>query len=304
MPAPDDHEPVDTYVSYADEIDVKEGRVKRTDEDGEGDSTDGNAGDQGGTAQMQQAAHDPAAEEETKQNWLEKLKLIFIAPFSQIIPGTVSYTAESDLSKKAFFLRVGLYNRQIEPTDIADPDLIQKLEDRHQERRAKYGLGSSLSLEYLKPKPRGMAAGGPGLGASDSATGDTGGGSGTQVKASAGEPTEAAKEKSIFRKSTSEERILMAEGASLAEAKEKLDEYDTAEEIERKLEQESAFGVVTVSTSGMERMEAFNILAKQTTETIHAIALERTLHLERDKDAKDDRHSGVGGPHLPIPEQR
>ena len=303
MPAQED-EPIDTYVSYADEIDVKEGRRKRTDDDEDGDASGDKAGDQGGAAQMDVGSADPEAEEATKQSWLEKLKLIFIAPFSQIIPGTVSYTAESDLSKKAFFLRVGLYNRQIEPTDIADPDLIQKLEDRHQERRAKYGLGSSLSLEYLKPKPRGMAAGGPGLGASDSATGDTGGGSGTQIKASAGEPTEAAKEKSIFRKSTSEERILMAEGASLAEAKEKLDEYDTAEELERKIEQESAFGVVTVSTSGMERMEAFNILAKQTAETIQAIALERNLSLERDKDVKDDRHSGASGPHLPIPEQR
>lgn len=303
MPAQED-EPIDTYVSYADEIDVKEGRRKRSDDDGDDDASGGNAGDQGGTAQMAAGPADPEAEEATKQSWLEKLKLIFIAPFSQIIPGTVSYTAESDLSKKAFFLRVGLYNRQIEPTDIADPDLIQKLEDRHQERRAKYGLGSSLSLEYLKPKPRGMAASGPGLGADDSATGESGGGSGTQVKASAGEPTEATREKSIFRKSTSEERLLMAEGASLAEAKEKLEEYDTAEELERKIEQESAFGIVTVSTSGMERMEAFNILAKQTAETIQAIALERSLHLERDKEAKDDRHSGVSGPHIPIPEQR
>ncbi len=303
MPAQED-EHIDTYVSYADEIDVKEGRRKRSDDGGEDDSSGGNAGDQGGTAQMGAALADAEAEEATKQSWLEKLKLIFIAPFSQIIPGTVSYTAESDLSKKAFFLRVGLYNRQIEPTDIADPDLIQKLEDRHQERRAKYGLGSSLSLEYLKPKPRGLAAGAVGLGTSDSATGDTGGGSGTQVKASAGEQTAATKEKSIFRKSTSEERLLMAEGASLAEAKEKLEEYDTAEELERKIDQEAAFGVVTVSTSGMERMEAFNILAKQTAETIQAIALERSLHLERDKEAKDDRHSGVSGPHIPIPEQR
>ena len=301
MPAQDDHEPVDTYISYADEIDVKEGRAKRTEDDSEGDSAGGNAGDQGGTAQMQQAAHDPVAEEETKQNWLEKLKLIFIAPFSQIIPGTVSYTAESDLSKKAFFLRVGLYNRQIEPTDIADPDLIQKLEDRHQERRAKYGLGSSLSLEYLKPKPRGLAAGGPGLGTADSATGDTGGGSGTQVTASAGEPTEAAKEKSIFRKSTSEERILMAEGASLQEAKDKLDEYDTPEEFERKMEQESAFGAVHVSLDEMELHQAFNVLAAQTQAIVQTVALEQTLTLT--KTIKDERQTGAAGPSFPIPEQ-
>ncbi len=301
MPAQDDHEPVDTYISYADEIDVKEGRAKRTEDDSEGDSAGGNAGDQGGTAQMQQAAHDPVAEEETKQNWLEKLKLIFIAPFSQIIPGTVSYTAESDLSKKAFFLRVGLYNRQIEPTDIADPDLIQKLEDRHQERRAKYGLGSSLSLEYLKPKPRGLTAGGPGLGTADSATGDTGGGSGTQVTASAGEPTEAAKEKSIFRKSTSEERILMAEGASLQEAKDKLDEYDTPEEFERKMEQESAFGAVHVSLDEMELHQAFNVLAAQTQAVIQTVALEQTLTLT--KTIKDERQTGAAGPSFPIPEQ-
>lgn len=300
MPASDD-EPVDTYVSYADEIDVKEGRKKRADDDGEGDSAGGNAGDQGGTAQMQQAAVDPAAEEEIKQTWLEKLKLIFIAPFSQIIPGTVSYTAESDLSKKAFFLRVGLYNRQIEPTDIADPDLIQKLEDRHQERRAKYGLGSSLSLEYLKPKPRGLGLGAPGLGTADSATGDTGGGSGTQVAASAGEPSEAAKEKSIFRKSSIEERQLMAEGASLTEAKDKLDEYDTPEEFERRMEQEQAFGAVQVSGDEMELHQAFNVLAAQTQAIVQTVALDQALTLT--KTIKDDRQTGAAGPSFPIPEQ-
>lgn len=304
MPEPDDTLTQDTYVSYADEIDVKEGRKKKsgeTDSDKAGSGAAG-GGDEGGAAGVSPAT-DPAAEEAAKESWLEKLKLIFIAPFSHIIPGTVSYTAENDLSKKAFFLRVGLYNRQIEPTDIADPDLIQKLEDRHQERRYKYGLGSSLSLEYLRFRPKAPGAAAPGLAAGATTAGETGGGGGTKIAVSATSPTEAVREKSIFRKTTVEERELIAQGATLEEARAEIDEYTTPEEYELERREEQAFGVVPVIPAEMELHQAFNVLASRREEAIQSVALERQLRLVRTN--QDDRQSsGVAGPYMPIPEQR
>lgn len=296
---------MEEYVSYADEI---EGKVSKEQSDGEGDGDTDNSGNAGGdtdTSRIGMTVEEIEAEEAAKDSWLEKLKLIFIAPFSEIIPGTVSFTAESDLSKKAFFLRVGLYNRQIEPTDIADPDLIDKLEARHQERRQRFGLGSSVPLEYTAPKPKGPAAPGmaaPGLGATQTAeggeTGSGGGGEGTQVKASATNQSEAAKEKSIFRKSTAEERALMATGATLDEAKAELDEYTTSEEFQQERQQEAAFGAVVPNTENMALHQAFNVNAQQTKASMESIRLNTNLKLT-------ERDGGVeSAPSFPIPESR
>lgn len=303
---------MEEYVSYADEIDgAATSKKKSGDSDGDGDGD--NSGDQGGDtdrSRIGMTVEEIEAEEAAKDSWLEKLKLIFIAPFSEIIPGTVSYTAESDLSKKAFFLRVGLYNRQIEPTDIADPDLVAKLEERHQERRQRFGLGSSVPPEYLqnnlkpqldmKPGAPGMAA--PGLGATATAeggeTGSGGGGEGTQIKATATNQSEAAKEKTIFRKSTAEERALMATGATLDEAKAELDEYTTSEEFQQERQQDAAFGAVVPNTENMALHQAFNVNAQQTKASMEAIRLNTNLKLT-------ERDGGVeSAPSFPIPETR
>lgn len=302
---------MEEYVSYADEVDGRSDRKKK--KSGDGDSDGDNSGDQGGDtdrSRIGMTVEEIEAEDAAKDSWLEKLKLIFIAPFSEIIPGTVSYTAESDLSKKAFFLRVGLYNRQIEPTDIADPDLVHKLEERHQERRQRFGLGSSVPPEYLqnnlkpqldmKPGAPGMAA--PGLGATATAeggeTGSGGGGEGTQVKAAATNPTEAAKEKTIFRKSSIEERALMAQGATLDEARAEVDEYTTSEEFQQERQQEAAFGAVVPHTENMALHQAFNVNAQQTKATMEGVRLSHTLKLT-------DREGGVESvPSFPIPESR
>ncbi len=278
----------DEYVSYADELEQQETGKRKKRGDGDSGDTDnsGDEGSAGDAARRNMSAEEIIQEEEVKDSWLEKLKLIFIAPFSHIIPGTVSYTAESDLSKKAFFLRVGLYNRQIEPTDIADPNLVQRLEDRHQERRERFGLGLSVPLEYTKPKPKGPAApaaSAPGLGATATDGGtDEGGGSGTQVKASATNPTEAAKEKSIFRKTSIEERALMATGATLDEAKAEIDEYTTPEEFMQEMEQAEAFGHIIQPTEHMEFRQAFNYIAAQTGGTVVETLRKALTLTERD----------------------
>lgn len=93
----------------------------------------------------------------------------------------------------------------------------------------------------------------------------------------------------------------MAEGASLTEAKDKLDEYDTPEEFERRMEQEQAFGAVQVSGDEMELHQAFNVLAAQTQAIVQTVALDQALTLT--KTIKDDRQTGAAGPSFPIPEQ-
>jgi hypothetical protein len=284
----------DEYVSYADQLEEKEsGRRKKGDSDSGDTDNSGDEGSAGDAARRNMTAEEIIQEEEVKDSWLEKLKLIFIAPFSHIIPGTVSYTAESDLSKKAFFLRVGLYNRQIEPTDIADPDLVKRLEERHQERRQRFDLGLSVPLEYLRPKPKAPAAAAPtsaapGLGASAAEGGtDTAGGSdGTQVQASATNPSEAQKQKSIFRNTSIEERALMATGSTLAEAKAEIDEYTTPEEFLQEMEQAEAFGHIVQPTDNMEFQQAFNYVASQTGQSVTE-TLRKALSFT-DRDGKQD----------------
>lgn len=287
---------MDEYVSYADELDVKEGRKKRTDDSGDTDKSGDKGGDaQAGGAPKQLSEAEQAAlaeaEEDVKQGWLEKLKLIFIAPFSQIIPGTVSYTAENDLSKKAFFLRVGLFNRQIEPTDIADPDLIKKLEDRHQERRERFQLGPSP--KFVPPKPAAPGApGGLSLGGtsdqSDGSGGDTSGGGVGGMK-----PTEdagvsaAAVEARQVKNASIEERELMAEGASIDEAKAEIDEYITPEEFIQEISNQAAFTQIQVDGSELSLLQSFNVMAVQTKENVEAVQLNRKLRLS-DRDGKQD----------------
>lgn len=293
---------VEGYVSYADELEEQEGKKKKG-EGGKGEGDTDNGGDAGDAARRNMTVEEIIEEEEVKESWLEKLKLIFIAPFSHIIPGTVSYTAENDLSKKAFFLRVGLYNRQIEPTDIADPDLIKKLEDRHQERRSRFDLGLSVPLEYLryKPKPKGLASPhvvAPALGATgEDGGGESGGGSGTEVKASSG-VNQAKQERTIFRRTSIEERELMATtGLSLAEAKAEIDEYTTPEEFLQEMEQAEAFGHIIQPTEHMEFRQAFNYVAAQTGESV--VATLRKAIKFTDRDGKQE-----SVPSFPIPESR
>lgn len=289
---------MDEYVSYADEIDVKEGRKKPAETDkGDSDKGEAGSGDAQGTgggqkpltAEEQAAAAE--AEEEIKQSWLEKLKLIFIAPFSAIIPGTVAYTSENDLSKKAFFLRVGLYNRQIEPTDIADPNLMDKLEERHQERRERFQLGPAP--KYVPPKPGSPAApGGLSLGGtSDSADGSggdsSGGAAGGMKPVTEGGVSAEAVEKMQIKKASIEERDLMASGASIEQAKAEIDEYITPEEFIQEISHQTAFSGVNMASSEASLLQAFNVMAVQTHENVEAVMLNRSLRLS-ERDGKQD----------------
>lgn len=289
---------LEEYVSYADELDIREGRKKRkkSDKDGDGDTEKG-----GGDTQQTGGGQKPPtpeeiaaareAEEDAKQSWLEKLKLIFIAPFSSIIPGTVAYTAENDLSKKAFFLRIGLYNRQIEPTDLADPELIQKLEDRHQERREKYQLGPSLTFVPPKPAgpgaPGGLSLGGTGDSADGSGGSESGGGVGGMKPVTEEAVSAEAVEKLQIKKASIEERDLMAGGATIDQAKAEIDEYITPEEFIREITQEAAFSQSKIATTELTLFQAFNALAKQKLEHVQAVDLRRNLRLT-DRDGRQD----------------
>ncbi len=66
---------------------------------------------------------------------IEKLKMLVWAPFSTMVPGASSFESEQDLKRILFLGQIGLITNQIHPSDIADPDLIKKLEQRHQMRQ-------------------------------------------------------------------------------------------------------------------------------------------------------------------------
>ncbi len=67
---------------------------------------------------------------------IEKLKLLAWAPFSTLIPGASAFDSENDLKRKLFLNEIGIHTRDLEGIDIADPDLIKKLEARLHDRQA------------------------------------------------------------------------------------------------------------------------------------------------------------------------
>jgi hypothetical protein len=99
------------------------------DEDEDGGKKDGKGGT-GGRKINPDALRELIEEEYSDEAWLDKIKLIALGPFSSIIPGASAFDAESDLKKKILMSKVGILTKQIEPSDIADPDLIKKLEAR------------------------------------------------------------------------------------------------------------------------------------------------------------------------------
>lgn len=83
-------------------------------------------------------ADDPALSPE--ENTERKLRLLAISPMSVLVPGASSFASENDLSRRIFMADVGQFNREIAANDIADPDLIRKLDERQRERRTLLGL--------------------------------------------------------------------------------------------------------------------------------------------------------------------
>ena len=75
------------------------------------------------------------AELEMDDAWAEKMRLLALGPFSSIIPGASAFDAESDLKKKLLIGAVGVLTHQIQPSDVADPALIQNLQARLQMRQ-------------------------------------------------------------------------------------------------------------------------------------------------------------------------
>lgn len=109
----------------------------------EGDEEEGEGGKKsGGTGGKKPAvdAKEILLEEENLEEYdseklIEKLKMLVWAPFSTMVPGASSFESENDLKRKMFLGQVGLMTNQIHPADIADPDLISKLEQRNQMRQ-------------------------------------------------------------------------------------------------------------------------------------------------------------------------
>lgn len=74
-------------------------------------------------------------QEYNSESLIEKLKMLVWAPFSTMVPGASAFESEQDLKRKLFLGQLGLMTNQIDPEDIADPKLIERLEQRNQMRQ-------------------------------------------------------------------------------------------------------------------------------------------------------------------------
>ena len=83
-------------------------------------------------------ADDPSLTPE--ENSERKLRLLAVSPMSIMVPGASSFASENDLSRKIFLADIGKANGEISARDIADPDLIDKLDGRQRHRRTLFGL--------------------------------------------------------------------------------------------------------------------------------------------------------------------
>ncbi len=140
---------------FADEVDAK-----RHDEEEEGDTESESSGESGTRKPVDEKikidrryVDDYLDSDLYEEGWLEKLKSLALMPFSMIMPGASALAAENDLSRRLMMGRFGLFNKQILPQDMADPDLINKLEERFQERRERVmrelGLGIAPPLSAM-----------------------------------------------------------------------------------------------------------------------------------------------------------
>ena len=140
--------------------------IQDEDEEGEG----GEGGKKSGGGGKKPAAAIPALKDDEdlsaydSESLIEKLKMLVWAPFSAMVPGASSFESETDLKRKLFLGQIGLITNQIDPHDIADPELINRLEARNQERQAQYkaeilaatgaaaGMAAGLSAETAPPE--------------------------------------------------------------------------------------------------------------------------------------------------------
>ena len=106
------------------------------DDDQDEDDGDGRGGKKSGDSRKKKP--DPKElrklleeeEPEISDEWAEKMRLLALGPFSSIIPGASAFDAESDLKKKILIGEIGIITHQIQPSDVADPQLIENLQAR------------------------------------------------------------------------------------------------------------------------------------------------------------------------------
>lgn len=147
MTLPEDQLPEDAATDFPPEeefiAEPGEDETKSEDSEDEGEAGSGGDGKKGGggkkpgvDVKIEDAFFDDEdLSEYDSETLIEKLKLLAWAPFSMMVPGASAFESESELKRKLFLGEIGLRLNEFEPHDIADPDLIAKLERRLQQRQ-------------------------------------------------------------------------------------------------------------------------------------------------------------------------
>ena len=114
-------------------------------EEGEGSSKGGSGGKKPDVNIPQKKLDEEDLSAYDSESLIEKLKMLVWAPFSAMVPGASAFESEQELKRKLFLGQLGMITNQIDPQDIADPDFINRLEQRNQMRQEKYGIDAMSS---------------------------------------------------------------------------------------------------------------------------------------------------------------
>ncbi len=167
MTLPDEDLPAPSEIPVEEEFAISAENSEEDEEDGDEGEEGKTGGKQGGGGGKKPGVdvefHEGLISEEDLREYdseslIEKLKLLALGPLSAMIPGASAFESESDLKRKLFLGQIGILTQEIEPNDIADPDLIAKLEKRNQARQAQQ-KAEQLAQQQQKKQALELAAG-------------------------------------------------------------------------------------------------------------------------------------------------
>lgn len=143
MSPPQDKTPYDDLAPTP----IEELLAEENQEEGDGEEGEDGKGGKGGSGGKKPDVNIPQKKLDDEdlsaydsESLIEKLKMLVWAPFSAMVPGASAFESEHELKRKLFLGQLGMITNQIDPQDIADPDFINRLEQRNQMRQEKYGI--------------------------------------------------------------------------------------------------------------------------------------------------------------------
>lgn len=115
-------------------------------EDDDGDDSSSGSGEGGGQGGGQGGIKSPILDFSDRpdlsrdENDRAKLDKLGRAPMSSMAVGATAFASENDLTRRVFMTEIGLRNLEMRAQDLANPRLIELLDQKQAERRALFGI--------------------------------------------------------------------------------------------------------------------------------------------------------------------